>query len=217
MKDFCVVVMSYLPNRLEGFLNQINAFQLGIDNDKVDIVFIHNLFNNKKVVNRLERTEEQICQVIDMLRNFEIDNKIVIERENVGEDMGAYHFAFNFLKHQYKYFFFINEVTQIHCNNWLKKFYDVYESNSKILATTPNICPGHRFQLCLPTTYWSIRSSFGMNMYWKKPMSRHDCERQEMEMVWPQVRITGGFVAQVGNGSNIMTYKNPVWGGEGLY
>jgi hypothetical protein len=211
--DFCLLICAFIPERLEKFLPNFKDKELGVG---ADVFFIHNLFKNKEIKNRFERSEESIEKVSELLFNFDYPNKAVINRENVGEDMGAYHFGFNLLKEKYKYFFFLNEAATINKSNWLKDFQDLYEKNENVVAASPQVCPGHRYTYCMPTTYWSIRSSFGKTIDWPTPKSRADAEIQEMELVWPQAQKSGKLIAQVGGGQ-IISYKNQTFNPEGVY
>lgn len=185
INDFCIIICAFIPERLEKFLPNFKERPLGVG---ADVYFIHNLFKNNETVNRFERTEEDRDKVSKFLFNFNYPNKVVINRENIGEDLGAYHFAFNLLKDKYKYFFFLNEAATINKDFWLKDFYDLYEHNDDVVAASPQVCPGIKYRYCMPTTYWSIRSSFGKIMDWPQPKSRADSEIQEMELVWPQAQ-----------------------------
>ena len=211
--EFCIIIASFIPERMEKFLPNFKEKSLGID---ADVFFIHNLFKKNGVVNRFERTEESRTKISNLLFDFDYHNKVVINRENIGEDMGAYHFAFNLLKSKYKYMFFLNEAATINKDNWLKDFYNMYERNNDVVAASPQVCPGIKYKYCMPTTYWSLRSDFGNIMNWPTPRNRADAEIQEMELVWPQAQKYGKLIAQVGEGQ-IISYKNQTFNTEGVY
>lgn len=136
INDFCIIICAFIPERLEKFLPNFKERPLGVG---ADVYFIHNLFKNNETVNRFERTEEDRDKVSKFLFNFNYPNKVVINRENIGEDLGAYHFAFNLLKDKYKYFFFLNEAATINKDFWLKDFYDLYEHNDDVVAASPQV------------------------------------------------------------------------------
>lgn len=210
--NFALVVCCFLKERLEKFLKNFKEINPGLE---FDLYFIHNCIEPTEIKNRYIRSDDEIISVKNLINNFDYPNKKIIERINIGEDMGAYHSSFNLLKDKYKYFFFMNEATILYKDNWMKKFYDTYESNELIFAATPQLCHGIKYKYCLPTTYWSIRSDFGKKMIWNMPLNRFDAELQEMELVYPQVKEHGGFVAQVDY--KLMGYKNLDKFYEGTY
>jgi hypothetical protein len=215
MKDknsFALVICCFVEKRLNKFLKNFKEINPGIE---FDLYFVHNCVEPTEIKNRYVRTDDEIHNVKSLIKNFKFKNKHIFERINIGEDLGAYHDVFNTLKDEYRYFFFMNEATILYENNWMKKFYDTYERNELIFATTPQICDGIKYRFCLPSTYWSVRSDFGKKMIWNKPLNRSDAELQEMELVYPQVKEHGGFVAQVGY--KLMGYKNIDKYQEGLY
>lgn len=213
MNKIALIISVFVHERLEKFLKTFIPEKMGVN---ADVYFIHNLFEDALIKNRFYRKETDIQNIFSLLRDLKYE-RVVIERANIGEDMGAYHFAFNKLKGCYDYFFFLNEAATINQENWLKKVYDAYESDQNVLAVTPQICDGHEYRFCLPTTYWSIRTSFGEKMKWYQPLCRADSEHQEMTLVWPQVKEQGGVVAQVGDGTMISYKNNFNFYSEGLY
>lgn len=212
MSKFAVIVASYVSDRAQRFCKNLESVPFG-DVD-YDLYFVHNTIENSEVTNRWEpRTPQEINEVSETLRAYK-GKKTIIERENVGEDVGAYRYAYLKLKHNYKYMFFVNEVCTIHKPGWLKGFYDFYEEHPDVVATTPQMCTGHKYPYALPTTYWSLRSSFELE--WPEPRSRDDAQIQEMELVWPQANAQNKKLGQVGDG-HWFSYKNQTCFSEGVY
>jgi len=182
--------------------------------------FIHNIFDVK--ANRSRRTPEEVDKVRTLLTEFNYPNKVVIERENVGEDLGAYHFFFNLFKEKYEYFFFLNEAATLVSDNWLKPFLDCYQDNLDVVARGPIILrntrlPEHKYVICF--TFWSLRTSFGKEMIWPAPTNRFESKAQEMELIWNQANSKGFKIAQVGTGTSLLKYNicNTDSVGVGLY
>ena len=204
--DFCLVVICYDANLLEKFIKNLEKFSIGTP---ADIYFVHNAFEVEGFeMNRGKpRSQEQVNEIREIIKNSSLKNKVLIERDNVGEDVGAQRFIFNLLKHKYKYFFFINEFVPPLCNNWLKGFWDLFENNDKVVVLGPKLVkkadPKHKY--ILTTTYWGIRSSFGIKDFiWPPPMNRAEVKAQEMELLYQQVIPKGYCFGQVGTGSNLM-------------
>tara|TARA_Y100001938_G_scaffold134528_1_gene195116 strand:+ start:7111 stop:7953 length:843 start_codon:yes stop_codon:yes gene_type:complete len=208
--DFCLAVVCYNPSLLEKFVKNLERFSIGTP---ADIYFVHNAFEVEGFeMNRGEpRSQEEVDRIREIIKNSSLKNKVLIERDNIGEDVGGQQFIFNLLKHKYKYFFFINESAPPLCDNWLKGFWDMFESNSKVVVLGPKLCekadPKHKY--ILPTTYWGIRSSFGIKDFiWPPPINRAQSKAQEIELIYQQVVPKGYCMGQVGTGANLMHLNN---------
>lgn len=208
--DVALVVIAYNTDRLKRFLPNLFTTDLGTHHH---LYFIHNSFEVPEIQSRSYRTQDQISEVSLLLRYFP-HPKIIIERENVGEDLGAQWYAYNLLKDKYKYLFFINEAATINKPGLLKEVCKVFDENPEVMALSPQVCKGIDYPYCLPSTYWGIRTSFDLK--WNKPLSRGDAEIQEMTLVYPQVNSQGYKIAQIGSGDWV-SYKNPTLYAEGFY
>ena len=62
-----------------------------------------------------------------------------------------------------------------------------------------------------------MKSDFGKKIDWPTPKSRNDCENQEMSLIWPQAKDMNLSIAQVGNGEDILSYKNKHYLSQGVY
>jgi len=217
--EVCLVVNCFWPDRLSKFLKYFETYEEGIP---YDLVFVHNVFDKHDVVNRQARTDAQINEVRRHISNLNLNSKTLIERDNVGEDLGASRHVFNLLCDNYKYFFFINEVSEILCDNWLKKFIDVMKSDNRVVACGPKVIRknDNKFKYIICSTYWGLDSSFGKRLIWPPPTNRAESKAQEMQLLWPQAKALGYNIAQVGSGDDILHYSNvPATStvGEGIY
>ena len=210
-KPFALAVNCFHIDRLRPFLD--NLREVFKSETPCDLYFIHNKFEVEAVKNRYTRSQEEVDQVSELLDSFDM-NHTVIDRDNIGEDVGASHHFYTLHKQNYDYMFFMNELTKIHRKGWIDDFYKYYEANPDAVAATTQVCRGIRYPYCMPTTYWSIRTSFDLK--WEAPRNRTDAGIQEMELVWPQANSQGKFIAQVGDGS-WLSYKNGTTFSEGLY
>lgn len=217
MQDFkiALVVACFHSGRLLNLIANLNMFKLGCP---TDIIFVHNKFEVPSHPNRMLRYSWEVDLVDDLIHSFKFPGiKNVIQRHNVGEDMGAYHHAFNLFKDNYTHFFFLNEAAKIHCDDWLQKLHEGYSYAPEVVAISPQVCPSTNHPHCLTSTFWGISSEFGKKMNWPTPTSRMDCEDQEMNLVWPQAKDMNCFVAQVGSGEDILSYKNKHYTVQGIY
>lgn len=217
MEDFkiALVVACFHSSRLLNFIANLNMFTLGCP---ADIIFVHNKFETSSHPNRALRYGWEIELVGNLINSFKYEGiRNIIERENVGEDLGAYHHAFNLLKDKYTHFFFINEAAKIHCNDWLKKLHEGYSYDSNVVAISPQVCPSTNHPYCLTSTFWGMTSEFGKKIDWPAPTCRADCESQEMNLIWPQANAMNCFIAQVGSGEDILSYKNKHYKVQGIY
>jgi hypothetical protein len=217
MKDFklALVILCFNSNRLSNFLEKLSKFKFGCE---VDLIFVHNKIEINSTKNRFIRTTAEINEVTDLIYSFKYEGiKTIVERENVGEDMGAYHHIFTLFQNQYTHFFFLNEAASINCDNWLALLHSGYNFDNSVVAISPQVCPSTTHSYCLTSTFWGITSEFGKTMEWPAPKSRKDCEIQEMGLVWPQAKAQGYHIAQIGDGENILSYKNKHYVQEGVY
>ena len=210
-KPFAIVVVCFLPERLRAFLESFYTHSVGTTEH--DLYLIHNAWEVSGVENRYVRTKEQVDELTSIMRGCNYP-KTILERENIGEDVGAHWHAYNLLKKKYDYIFFVNEVATINEDNWLDGFYEAYENNLDIVAASPQVCPGIEYVYCMPTTYWRIRTDFPID--WTCPKSRAESELQEMELVWPQAQKARKHIAQVGDGY-VISYKVKRFNPEGVY
>lgn len=214
----CLVVPVFWPDRLSGFLDSIKENDPGIDHD---IVFVHNKFTCKEFPNRAERPKDDEQKLRDVISSYEKDDKLVIDRKNVGEDIGACRHTFKLLQDKYDYFFFANEASRAQSKGWLKRFIDFMSENDKVVACGPKVIkkpnPDHKYILC--STYWGMKSSFGKTLTWPEPTNRPQAKSQEMELLWRSANKQGYYIAQVGNGKDLLHYKvDPAMcAGPGVY
>jgi hypothetical protein len=228
-KKFVVVVAVFHHRRIKRFVETFFNFDPGCD---YDLYFVHNKFPHKNArENKIEQELKDISNLLFETKN-KYDNISIIERTNLGEDMGAYHHAKTLLLDKYEYFFFINELTVIKSNGWLKEFLDIFELMPNVAASGPQICSGmdgyHNEKWCIKSTYWAIRNSVLKNIVWKQPLWRGNHDEisagwQEMKLIYPQVKNMGMNIYQVGTGFNLMNYVSDDGkecsfpGREGLY
>lgn len=203
----CLVVPVFWPEKLQNnFLRTMNEYDAGIDHD---IVFVHNSFNVKEVENRQHRDQETAHKLYEVISSYEREDKIVLSRKNVGEDLGACRHAFNLLKNNYDYFFFANEGCRIQSDGWLSEFINFMKENPKVVACGPKVIkkpnPIHKYIVC--STYWGMKSSFGKTLVWPEPTNRPEAKSQEMELLWRRANEQGYYIAQVGTGANLLHSK----------
>ena len=213
MKDntFGIFVPVYWENRVKRFVDSFIKHSPG---SKFKLHFVHNCYEKAEFGNRIDERGSRPAQEIEAINEFlyslssipELNDPVIILRDNVGEDFGAQRHSYNIFKGEYEYIFFISDLCMILQEGWLKKFEDCYLENIDVAATSSAICRGIRFPWHLRGTSWGARDSFLQKMYWPPPTSREDCEIQEMELVWPQVKSMGYNAAQVGTGRDLLNY-----------
>jgi len=208
---FGIFVPVYWENRVKRFVDSFVKHNPGAD---FKLHFVHNCYENSEFGNRIDergvRSKEEIESINSFLYSLssipELNNPEIILRNNIGEDFGANRHGYYLNKGKYEYILFINELFKILKDDWLKKFLDCYTNNEDVVATSSAVCRGIRYEWCLRGTCWGARDSFLQKMVWPEPTARADCELQEMELVWPQVKSLGFNVAQVGNGPDLLNY-----------
>ena len=208
---FGIFVPVYWENRVKRFVDSFIKHSPG---SKFKLHFVHNCYEKSEFGNRIDERGSRTVEEIESINRFlyslssipELNDPVIILRDNVGEDFGANHHGYNRFKGEYEYIFFINELYMILEEGWLKKFEDCYIENTDVAATSSAVCKGIKFEYCLRGTSWGARDSFLQKMTWPQPTCREDCETQEMELVWPQVKAMGYKAAQVGNGTNLLNY-----------
>ena len=208
MVDFKLglVISCFNPKRLHNFLPLLHWRKMGCP---ADLIFVHNKLEISGVENRYVRKPEEVREVTKLIYSFNYNGvKSIIERENVGEDMGAYHHVFNLFMNYYSHMFFLNEAATIVCDNWLSKIHEGYDFDPSVVAVTPQVCPSTTHPYCLTSTFWGMKTDFGRLIGWPTPKSREDCESQEMSLIWPQAHSNYLKIAQVGSGEDILFYKN---------
>jgi hypothetical protein len=205
LDKFVILVGVFHINRITEFFKSFYDNPPGVD---YDIYFIHNCYEVDNVVNTYTRTNEEI----DLINKFLLEQKElhpeinIVNRANIGRDMGALWHGYNLVKGNYKYYFFINERVRIKIPNWLKLFQDAYGEDPKLGALTPQLCGGHKYPWCLRCLFWSQTNESIKDMDWWEPRNRQDAHIQEMEMVYPHVSKLGLRCKQLGNGTNIMNH-----------
>lgn len=209
MLTCAVIIIAFHADRFEKFLT---TFQIN-DPSICDFYIVHNLFEPTDIKNRCIRNKESLDKLNSLISKFQF-SYILVERDNIGEDLGAQRHMFMQLKDKYDVLFFLNEAAIINDPLWLEKTLSMYSSNSDIVSCSPQVCRGIQFPYCMPTTYWSVRTNFKFE--WPEPRSRQDSENQEMTLIWPQAKKQGKFIAQVGKG-DLISYKNMIQFPEGVY
>jgi hypothetical protein len=217
-KPFVVVVAVFHHRRIKRFVETFFNFDPGCEHD---IYFVHNKFFNPKA--RENKSQEELTNISNLLTETKnkYNNVYVIERNNIGEDFGAYHHAKNCLLDQYKYFFFMNELTVINNNGWLEVFKNIFNTMPNVAAAGPQICSDGRYNepWFIKSTYWAIRNSVLKWLIWETPTWRgpdnwigneENIEEstywQEVKLVGPQIRAKGMSAYQDGSGYNWMNY-----------
>tara|TARA_Y100000593_G_scaffold81601_1_gene152734 strand:+ start:1824 stop:2666 length:843 start_codon:yes stop_codon:yes gene_type:complete len=201
--DFCLAIVCYYPKYLKKFIKNLEKFSIGAP---ADIYFVHNAFEVEgfEMNREAPRDQKDVNKIREIIKNSSLKNKVLIERDNIGEDVGAQQFIFNLLKHKYKYFFFVHEYTPPVCNNWLKGFWDMFKNNNKVVALGPKLKKKNG-KFTLTTTTWGIRSSFGIkHLVWPPPTNRAETKAQEMELLHQQVISKGYCFGQIGTGFNLI-------------
>ncbi len=209
MLSCAVIIIAFHADRFEKFLTTFK-----IDNPSIcEFYIVHNCIEPTDIKNRFIRSKESIDRLNLLISKFQFPYTLV-ERNNIGEDVGAQRHMFIQLKDKYDVLFFLNEAAVVNDPFWLEKTLAMYSSNSDIVSCSPQVCRGIEFPYCMPTTYWSVRTNF--NFDWPEPKSRQDSEAQEMRLIWPQAKAQGKVIAQVGKG-DIISYKNMIQFPEGVY
>ena len=211
-ESFCIIVPVFWKNRITRFIESLEKNPPGCE---FDIVFVHNFYEKETHHNRIDatkgrRTDEEadfINYFLLTLKEKELfKNSRVILRENIGEDFGATRHGYYIFKGQYKYFLFINEIIVFKQPSWLVHFKEVLDACEGIMAVSNAVCQGIKYQYCLRSSCWGGRDSFLQQMDWPISTCRQDCEIQEMEMVYPQVKALNGLCAQPGCGNDLLNY-----------
>jgi len=203
MIEFAIITHVFRYVSIERYLKSFNSFTSG---ENYDLYLIHNKFEPKHIVNRYIRSEDEIHNIENILNLYKNKtNATILERENIGEDLGAFRYGYNLLKNKYKYYFFIGEKTIFKKNNWLSEFKNILE-NKEVGAVCPQIGKGIKYPFCLKTTYFCIKDYVLSTLNWPEPLNRKDAELQEMELFYPHIKSLNLYCANVGTGDNLMNY-----------
>jgi hypothetical protein len=133
-------------------------------------------------------------------------NILYYERNNIGEDIGAYRSGYiEALKRNYDYYFFIGEMSISVRPNWLFEYDQLFKSNDSIGLICPHIAHGVKYAFAIKSSYFCIRKELELND-WPAPMSRKDTEWQEMEYFYPAVKKRNFYAMQHGCGYDHLTY-----------
>lgn len=206
LKDkFIIIVGVFHINRITQFME---SFWKNPPECDYDLLLIHNCYEPEHIENTYIRDHSEVERINEFLIEQQKSHPEIkiVNRENIGRDMGALWYGYNLVKDSYKYYFFINERVVIKKKGWLKMFKDSYESDSKIGAVGPQVCGGHKFPWVMRCLFWSQNNESIRTMDWWEPRNRPDAHKQEMEMVYPHVKSMGLKCKQLGDGTDIMNH-----------
>lgn len=202
---FVVIVGVFHINRISQFMESFWAHPAGCE---YDLILVHNKYELDSVENTYRRDSKEVEDISNFLQEQKrLHPEItIVERDNIGRDMGALWHGYNLVKGKYKHYFFINERVKIKQDGWLNLFKERFDSDSSIGALTPQLCGGHKYPWCLRCLFWAQTNEAIKTMDWWEPRNRPDAHKQEMEMVYPHVKSLGLICCQVGEGTNIMNH-----------
>jgi len=206
LNKFCLIVPAFHYNRVSRCLKSLLSFDLGFDHD---IFIIHNKFETN-IQNRRSRSREEIDTISKMgiALDKRYSNIKYFERQNVGEDIGAYRAGYlEVLKSDYQYYFFIAEMAVSKRGGWLKEYNDMFQGNKSIGLICPHIGFGKKYTFVIKSSYFCIRKELVLDD-WPRPLSRKDTEWQEMEYFYPAVKKRDFFAMHYGTGIDHLSYLN---------